>query len=220
MNGPQDLGGREGFGPVNLETNEPIFHADWERRALAVTLAAGAMGHWTIDESRATRENRHPLDYYGSSYYELWIKALESQLVRHGLISEGELAVGRALEGGVAPKRVLKAENVVATLARGAPVNRDPGERRPAFTPGDRVRTRNLQPSGHIRLPSYTRAKAGTIEKVQGFHVFPDLSAQGNDAAAEWLYTVTFEARTLWGEDAPAADFVSIDAWESYLERA
>ena len=92
MNGPQDLGGQMGFGPVAPERNEPVFHADWEKRALGVTLAAGAMGHWTIDESRYVRESLHPADYYASSYYEIWIKALEVLLQRHGLVAAEELS--------------------------------------------------------------------------------------------------------------------------------
>ncbi|TIM18145.1 MAG: nitrile hydratase subunit beta, partial [Mesorhizobium sp.] len=80
MNGPQDLGGQMGFGPVAPEKDEPYFHADWERRALGVTLCAGAMGAWNIDESRHARESLHPADYYASSYYEIWIKALETLL--------------------------------------------------------------------------------------------------------------------------------------------
>src|SRR5690606_23034114 len=72
MNGPHDLGGQMGFGPVAPETDEPFFHAEWEKRALGVTLCAGAMGHWNIDESRHARESLHPAVYYGSSYYEIW----------------------------------------------------------------------------------------------------------------------------------------------------
>lgn len=219
MNGPHDLGGRHGFGAIEPEGDEPLFHAPWERRALALTLAAGATGHWSIDESRAAREDRHPLDYYGSSYYEIWIKALERLLLRHGLVSERELRECRAIDRTAAPKRVLKAEDVAGALARGSPATRDPGDSRPAFTPGERVRTRNLQPRRHIRLPGYARDKVGTVEKVQGFHVFPDRSAQGDETAAHWLYTVTFDAVTLWGPGASAADIVSIDAWEPYLER-
>lgn len=220
MNGPQDLGGRHGFGPIDPESDEPLFHAPWEKRALAVTLAAGALGHWTIDEGRSAREELHPADYYDSTYYEIWIKALERLLVHHGLVSERELREGRPVDNGAAAGRVLKAEEVAAMLAKGSPADRDPDGSSPAFAPGDRVRTRNLQPRHHIRLPAYAREKIGTIEKVQGFHVFPDSSAQGDRTAAHWLYTVTFDARTLWGEDAPVVDTVSIDAWEPYLERA
>ena len=112
MNGPHDLGGRHGFGPIAPEADEPLFHAPWARRALALTLAAGAMGHWSIDESRAAREDRHPADYYGSSYYEIWTKGLETLLLRHGLISYRELRAGRPLDLTVPPNRVLNADAV------------------------------------------------------------------------------------------------------------
>ena len=46
MNGPQDLGGQMGFGPVAPEPDERVFHADWERRAMPLQIAASAMGHW------------------------------------------------------------------------------------------------------------------------------------------------------------------------------
>ena len=220
MNGPHDLGGRHGFGPIAPEADEPLFHAPWERRALALTLAAGAMGHWSIDESRAAREDRHPADYYGSSYYEIWTKGLETLLLRHGLISYRELRAGRPLDLTVPPNRVLKADAVAPALAKGSPANRDPEGSTPAFTPGDRIRTLNLQPRHHIRLPAYAREKTGIIERVQGFHVFADASAKGDDHVAHWLYTVVFDAFTLWGGDASPDDTVSIDAWEPYLEHA
>ena len=98
MNGPQDLGGQMGFGPVAPEKDEPYFHAAWERRALGVTLTAGAMGAWNIDESRHARESLHPAVYYSSSYYQIWIKALEVLLKRHGFVSERDLTEGRAID--------------------------------------------------------------------------------------------------------------------------
>ncbi|MBN9034452.1 MAG: nitrile hydratase subunit beta [Rhizobiales bacterium] len=103
MNGPHDLGGQMGFGPVAPERDEPYFHAAWEKRALGVTLAAGAMGAWTLDESRHMRECLHPADYYSSSYYEIWIKALERLLARHGFVGAedplpyGNLPIGSRL---------------------------------------------------------------------------------------------------------------------------
>ncbi|NMM43057.1 nitrile hydratase subunit beta [Rhodospirillaceae bacterium KN72] len=218
MNGPQDLGGRDGFGPVAPEQDEPLFHADWEKRAMAVTLAAGAMGHWTLDESRHAREDRDPVEYLSSSYYKIWIMALERLLIRHGLVTQDELAAGKPLHETAPPNRVLKADMVAAALAKGGPVDRDPGDRKPAFAVGDRVRTRNLQPTGHVRLPSYARDKVGTVEAVQGYHAFPDKSALGDRSAAEWIYTVTFDAKTLWGDRGRDGDAVSIDAWEPYLD--
>ncbi|MBN8840950.1 MAG: nitrile hydratase subunit beta, partial [Sphingomonadales bacterium] len=118
MNGPQDLGGQMGFGPVAPERDEPYFHAEWEKRALGVTLCAGAFGAWNIDESRHARESLHPADYYSSSYYEIWIKALEVLLERHGFVSAADLESGKAVDSAAAPKRVLKAQDVPAVLAR------------------------------------------------------------------------------------------------------
>ena len=90
MNGPHDLGGQHGLGPVAPEPNEPCFHAEWEKRALGVTLSCGAFGAWTIDESRHARENIPPAIYLGASYYEIWIRALEVLLQRHGFVSAAE----------------------------------------------------------------------------------------------------------------------------------
>jgi nitrile hydratase subunit beta len=103
MNGAQDLGGQMGFGPVIPEKNEPLFHGDWEKRALALTLCAGGMGHWSIDESRHARETLHPVDYLASSYYELWIKGLEKLLTRHGFVTSEELKAGTALTPPATP---------------------------------------------------------------------------------------------------------------------
>ncbi|CAN5752509.1 nitrile hydratase subunit beta [soil metagenome] len=219
MRGPQDLGGRHGFGPVAPEPGEPVFHAPWERRALALTLAAGALGHWTLDESRHARESLPPATYYAASYYEIWLRALETLLLRHGLVTEAELAAGAAEPAPPHPRR-LPASIVPETLARGGPSERDPGASRPGFGAGDRVRTRLINPAHHSRLPGYALGRPGTIESAQGFHVFPDASAHGLGEAPQWLYTVVFRAVDLWGDDADPAQSVSIDAWESYLEPA
>jgi nitrile hydratase len=219
MNGPHDLGGHMGFGPVAPETDEPLFHAPWERRALGLTLCAGAMGAWTIDESRFTRESLHPADYYGSTYYEIWIKALERLLVRHRFVSSRDLDAGQAADPPAPPKRVLKAQDVAAALARGGPCDR-PVEREPRFRPGDRVRTRVMNPTGHTRLPRYARGKVGTVEATRGGYVFPDANAHGAGERPQHVYTIVFDGRELWGEDADPTLTVSIDAWESYLEHA
>jgi nitrile hydratase len=220
MNGPQDLGGQAGFGPVVPEPDEPVFHAAWERRALALQIAASSMGHWPLDETRHARESLHPAEYYASSYYAVWTKALERLLLRHGFVTEAELTAGRALEPGAAPARVLTAADVAAAIARGSPCDRDPGGRIPVFSPGDAVRTVVMHPRGHTRLPRYARGKRGRIEAVQGFHVFPDSNAHGHGEAPDWLYTVVFDASELWGADGDPGGTVSIDAWERYLERA
>jgi len=218
MNGPQDLGGQMGFGPVAPEPDEPVFHADWERRAAAVTLAANAMGAWPGDASRHARESLPPAEYLSSSYYAIWTLALERLLVAHGFVTEAELAAGRALTPGAAPRRVLRAAEVRATIARGSPYARDPGGLAPAFTVGHPVRTRVIHPRGHTRLPRYARGKQGTVERVHGAHVLPDSNAHGRGERPEWLYSVRFSGRELWGGAADPTLTVDIDAWESYLE--
>jgi len=219
VNGPQDLGGQAGFGPIAPEADEPVFHARWEARALGLTLAAGALGRWSIDESRHARESLHPADYYASSYYAIWIKALETLLLRHGLVTRDELRAGNP--GGDAvregERRVLRAAGVPGMLARRTPYAREIAQA-PAFAPGDRVRTAVMHPPGHTRLPRYARGKLGTVERVNGAHVFPDSNAHGRGEAPQWLYTVVFDAAEIWGRDADPAQRLSIDAWESYLE--
>ncbi len=221
MNGVHDMGGLQGFGPVQPEPNEPVFHADWERRALAVTLAMGAAGQWNIDLSRAARESLPPAEYLSSSYHEIWIAALEKLMAERGLVSADELAGGAPQPG--APLRVLAASQVDAGLAAGSPTER--AARTPArFAAGDRVRARNLNPTGHTRLPRYVRGHLGTVALVHGAHIYPDRHVTRTvppfDQAPEWLYTVVFDGTELWGDAAAPGLQVSVDAWEPYLEAA
>lgn len=218
MNGPHDLGGQMGFGPVAPEPNEPYFHANWEKRALGITLSCGAFGAWNIDESRHARENIPPADYLKASYYEIWIRALETLLERHGFATAEEIEAGYKLQAPATPKRVLTAEMVPGVLARGGPCDR-PVETPPRFLVGERVRTRNFNPETHTRLPRYARGKTGVVEAVQGVFVFPDDNAHGRGENPQWVYTVVFDGGVIWGEGADPTLTVSIDAWESYLER-
>ncbi len=223
MNGPHDLGGQMGFGPVLPEADEPIFHAEWEKRALALTLAAGALGAWTIDESRHARENLPPALYYTSRYYEIWIHALCALLERHDLASRDEMARGQVAQAAPHAHAVhaLKPENVASLLAKGAPYDRA-AQGAPRFAAGDRVLTKNMHPRSHTRLPRYARARQGIIEAVRGYHVLPDSNAEpeGRAENPQWLYTVVFDTGELWGQDGERGLTVSIDAWESYLEPA
>lgn len=219
MNGAQDLGGMMGFGPIARDTEGQLFHADWEKRAMGLTIAMGATGSWTIDASRFARESLEPADYLSSSYYEIWIKGLERLSVARELITPDELELGKALAPPAPVKRVLKRADVPTALANGSPCDR-PAASQAAFKAGDWVRTRNINPTGHTRLPRYARARRGIVEHVRGAFVFPDSNAHGEGERPQWVYTVSFSARELWGEVADEANFVSIDAWESYLERA
>ena len=154
MNSAHDLGGQMDFGPVQPEPDEPVFHGEWEKRVLAINVAAGAMGAWTIDEIRHARESLPPAQYLSASYYEIWLAALDKVLARHGFVSGEELERGEALIPRKEPKRVLKGEEVPAVLRRGFPYER--GAQGPArFAVGDRVRTVVMHPQHHTRLPRY-----------------------------------------------------------------
>ncbi|MCC5968567.1 MAG: nitrile hydratase subunit beta [Pararhodobacter sp.] len=218
MNGPQDLGGQMGFGPVRPEPAEPPFHADWEGRVLGLTLCAGALGLWNIDESRHARESLPPAIYYNASYYEIWLRALEALLAHHQLVSAQELAQGAAEPAPAHPRR-LDAAAVPAVLATGSDYLR-PLTTQPRFRPGDRVRARNIHPRGHTRLPRYVRGHTGVIEAAHDGFILPDTNAHQRGENPEYLYTVVFDGAALWGPDAEPGLTVSVDAWEHYLEPA
>jgi nitrile hydratase beta subunit len=219
VNGVHDMGGMHGLGPIAPEPDEPLFHEPWEARALALTLAAGAWGRWTIDTSRHARESIPGPDYLRMSYYEKWITGLETLLTGTGLVTDEELAGGRPDPASAILVPPLTADRVAASLARGGPSSR-PAAAGPTLAPGDRVRARNINPVGHTRLPRYARGHAGVITHAHGAHVFPDTNAHGGGEQPQPLYQVRFEAAELWGPDADGLSAVYLDLWESYLERA
>ena len=217
MNGAQDMGGMMGFGPVEPEANEPVFHADWEKRVLAMTIAMGFAGGWSIDQSRFARENTPPRDYLSRSYYEIWLAGLERLLTERGLASPAEIAAGHAVGPAKPVTRILKPEEVAPMLAKGVGYERS-APAAALFAAGEKVRARNMHPTGHTRLPRYVRGHVGVVTQVHGAHVFPDASARSEGEAPQWLYTVRFAGRELWGDAADPTVSVSVDAWESYLE--
>lgn len=219
MSTVHDMGGVHGFGPVEPEADEPVFHADWERRAFALTLAASAPGGWTLDMSRFARESLPPAQYLSSSYYQIWHAAVVELSKRAGLVTDAELAAGHALEAPKADLRVLTADKVVETMGRGGPTERE-AQTPPKFAVGDRVRARVANPPTHTRLPRYARGRVGVIHRVHGVHVFADANAIGKGEDPHWLYNVRFAAEELWGPDAETPGGVHIDLWEPHLEPA
>ncbi|MDX2102100.1 MAG: nitrile hydratase subunit beta [Alphaproteobacteria bacterium] len=219
MNGAHDLGGQHGFGPVQPEPAEPVFHAPWEGRMLALNVAMGATGTWSIDASRHARESLPPAVYLTSSYYRIWRLGLERLVIDHGLASAEELATGVAVDPPRPVARTLAADRVDAVLAAGFPYDR-PAPAPAQFQVGQAVLTRVMHPVTHTRLPRYARGKPGVVERVHGYHVFPDSHAHGGGEAPQWLYSVRFAAPELWGQDADPTVSVRIDLWESYLVAA
>ena len=219
MDGGQDMGGMPWSGPVRPEPDEPVFHAEWERRAFAITLAMGMPGGWNIDMSRFAREDRPPEDYLAKSYYQIWLAGLERLLLERGLIAPDEIEGGRSLHPAKPVAKTLSPEGVAGMLHRGGPTERDASH--PALLKaGDRVRAKLINPPTHTRLPRYVRGRLGVVERVLGCHVFPDSNASGHGENPQWLYTVTFDGKELWGEASDPELKVSIDAWEPYLEQA
>jgi len=218
MNGVHDMGGMHGFGKVEPEADEPPFHAGWEGRVLAMQRAMSFTGAWTIDMSRAAQE-RLPADVYLSvSYYHRWALGMERNVVEQGLVDSDEIAAGRALRPGKPVKRVMTKDTIGRAFTRGSfgrPTSRDA-----RFKPGDHVRTRNIHPPSHTRLPRYARGRVGVVEAVRGCHVFPDSVTTGGGENPQWLYTVVFDSRELWGENADPTLKVSIEAFEPYLDLA
>lgn len=221
MNNVHDLGGMQAFGPVNPEpeTGEPVFHAEWERRVFAVTLASGAAAGWSLDASRHTRESLPPALYLTSSYYEIWLEALTRQLIGAGLISAAECQTGQPDGGSNAPPvSALLPEAVAPMLAVGKPSAMD-SEIAPRFSVGDRVRVVNAHPRGHTRATRYARGRIGIVAARRGVHLFADKSAHGI-REGQHLYNIRFSAQELWGAEANARDSVNLDLWDDHLEPA
>jgi nitrile hydratase len=218
-----DMGGRFGDGPVVPEPEDaPVFDQPWHARALALTLAAGALGQWNLDISRHAREKLSPKDYSRFSYYEKWLAGLADLLVEKGVVTPDELAGADPAPSHLRDRR-LPAQKVASVLASGGPTER-PGPQ-PHFKTGDfvqtRARARNAFVSGgHTRLPAYAAGVRGTVILSHGCHILPDAHAHGRGESPEPLYTVAFDAADLWEQPERAGDEVTCDLWESYLRPA
>jgi nitrile hydratase beta subunit len=219
MEGAHNMGGVAWTAPVLPEPDEPTFHAEWERRAFAITMAMGMPGGWNIDMSRFAREDRPPQEYLGKSYYQIWLAGLERLMLERGLIASDEIEAGKPLHPATPIAKTLTPEDVARVLHRGGPTER-PATTPARFAAGDRVRARMIHPPTHTRLPRYVRGHAGIVERVLGCHVFPDSNATGAGENPKWLYTVTFDGVELWGKGTDPGLKVSVDAWEPYLEHA
>jgi nitrile hydratase len=233
MNGVHDLGGMHGFGPVATERDEPVFHAEWERRAFALTLAMGFWRRWNLDMSRQAREHMPPAEYLATSYYEHWLFGLERLLVEHGFLTPDELAGCRRTapdDGAAAATRgrppaagplpgAIRAVDVARALRNRRAARRDEPVA-PRFASGDAVVARNLHPAGHTRLPRYVRGHHGIVDRDHGVFVFPDTHAAGLGPKPQHVYAVRFAARELWGPDASPRDSVFVDLWDDYLDPA
>jgi nitrile hydratase beta subunit len=220
MNGIHDMGGMHGMGALEREQHEPAFHMPWEGRVYALSRVLGARGGtWNLDSSRHGVEVLPPADYLRMTYYERWFVRIMTQLVATGDATQAEIATGEPAPGSPRATAFVTAETVHAMVARRASARRAvPAVSR--FKEGQRVRARNMHPTGHTRLPRYARGKTGVIVRDRGVFLFPDTNAHLLGEKPQHLYSVRFAARELWGERASPRDFVHLDMWDDYLERA
>ncbi len=186
---------------------------------MAMVRAMGASGAFNIDTSRYYRETLPPDVYLASSYYRKWLLGLENMLIDKGFVDKADVAAGHA----VAPAKPLKrgkfgVDDVERIMTRGQFGRPAPAPAK--FKAGDKVRAKNMHPLTHTRLPRYVRGHVGVIECDRGCHVFPDSAAMELGENPQWLYTVVFNGRELWGPETDPALKVSIDAFEPYLEPA
>lgn len=216
MDGIHDLGGMEGFGPIAIEDADEAFHADWEPRVMALRVLMGFWGKWNIDAGRHSVEQLPPADYLSLSYYEKWLASLVNLMTAAELVTIDEVKTGHAAPGVSKAAPPADSAAVAQFIPRGRPALRQI-EAAPRFAVGDKVRTARHMHSGHNRLPRYTRGYVGEIARHHGAHVFPDTHAKLAGETPQHLYTVRFNARDLWGDEADARDTVNADLWESYL---
>jgi nitrile hydratase len=207
VDGIHDLGGRQGFGPVVVEADEPAFHERWEALARGLTMVvAGKVTNPSTSKFRHAIERMDPGHYLTSSYYEHWLTAAATLAVEAGLVTRDELE--ERARGAFPLSGPERAEPVT---------DAPPGRSR--FAVGDRVRVRQWHPPGHTRCPGYIRGHAGVITRCDGAYSIPDVEAHSALRVNEATYSVRFDADELWKDGQPGVS-VNVDLWDSYLEAA
>ena len=214
MDGPHDLGGKDGFGPVKTEA--PPFAHDWERRQWALSKNV-PLPDGTIDWWRHGIENKDPATYLSLPYFEKWCLNEIAHRIDRGVFTLDEVLTGTPTSRQEPPAEPLDMDGTLARLRANNTDFRVDMDAPPAFAVGDTVRTTNTPTVGHTRLPAYARGHTGTIVAHHGGHLYADAGAKG-EHRGEHLYTVEFTASELWGTDAP--DTTCLDLWEPYLASA
>lgn len=218
MDGIHDLGGRQGFGEIDVNEPEEQFHEAWEARVRGIVNAMSRAPDWNLDWFRHCRELIDPADYLTRPYFDQWLQSYCAMLVNSKIATVGELASGKS-EAPVADLPPPMRASEVRGARRGAKTfNRDV-ETAPEFSIDAAVRAKRHGVAGHTRLPMYVRDHVGCILRHHGAHVFPDANAHG-EKCFEHLYTVRFTAAELWGKASPRQAAVFVNLWESYLEPA
>lgn len=209
------MGGMHGFGPVDVDADEP-FHDDVERTIFAMHMMAISHGVYDLDELRHARERIDPEEYLRAGYWERDLVGLEMLLVEHGYVTEAELETWKAEFDGTVPEQADPDLRRQAREFFEADRFEEIEHCEPAFEPGDEVRVRNVHPEGHTRIPRYARNARGEVRKCYGTFQLPDAAARG-EGQPDPCYSVCFDATELWGADT-SADTLCLDMWEHYIE--
>jgi nitrile hydratase subunit beta len=209
VDGVHDLGGMEGFGPVEVEPDEPVFHREWEGRTFVVAGAALGAGGFNTPMFRHAIERMDPGHYLTSSYFEHWLTAVATLLVEAGMISRDDLEA-RAAGFPLSRPAEVGADDV------DVPAPRDT----PRFAVGDAVRVRDLHFAGHTRCPRYVRGRRGVIVRVDAVAPIPEVEAHRRERVPDPTYGVRFDAAELWSDDAEPDAVVHVDLYDCYLEPA
>ncbi|MCP5082187.1 MAG: nitrile hydratase subunit beta [Alphaproteobacteria bacterium] len=217
MDGPHDLGGKEGFGPVVTDEADTPFHHDWEGRMWGISRSGAGAPGVTIDWWRHVRELIDPVDYLTRPYFDSWAQTELATYINAGVITLDEVRSGHS---ATQKDREARVQSVAEAIAQDASQGTDFSriiDAAPALKVGDHVRTLEFTQQHHTRLPGYARGKPGLIHAHHGAHIFPDESAKGHEMG-QHLYSVVFDAKNLWPEAGDKRDRVYLDLWESYLE--
>jgi nitrile hydratase len=223
MDGIHDLGGREGFGPVQWKVDEygRAFHEAWQGRTWAICMRMFAKwwredNGWTLDWFRHVLERIDPADYLTMNYFDKWVQSCMAVLIDDGTIDMHDLVSGAASSNSAGVVELQKRGNTRQAFS--TPTDRsDTDGSKARFEVGDSVKVKLAMRAMHTRLPGYARGRAGLIDAHHGMHILPDASARG-ERRKEHLYTVAFIASELWPEATDRKDKIYVDLWESYLE--
>jgi nitrile hydratase len=214
------MGGTSGWGALHPpKQDEKVFADTWQGRAFALTLESVRISGRNLDAARHAMERLDREAYLNDGYYGRWLNAAELMLVESGILASGAIeARARKLRGERVEEPPIPAPNKPDYAPTAAGSLRTV-ETSPGFAVGDRVRTRSTPSPGHTRLPRYARGHTGTVEVVQPAAVLPDTHAHFEGENPQYVYSVRFDSRELWGHEAEPFT-LTIELFESYLLRA
>jgi nitrile hydratase len=217
MDGIHDMGGRQGWGTVKIDPNEPVFAERWHERAFALGVMSMGVSGTNLDAFRHSLERLHPYDYLVDGYYGRWLACAEQLCVDSGILAPGAVEARARRSRGETLTEPAIPEPHKPQYARGGSGSLRVIAVAPAFAVGQRVRAKTTLKSGHTRLPGYIRGHAGVISAIRPASVLPDSNAHFLGEDAQHVYTVAFTSWELWGSHAEQATLF-VDLFESYLE--